>query len=92
MSEESIIKLSTPDDSLAPKQDSGYRTLKVKFTGNCSRQDSISFIYGNVVNLNIAIYCYIFIYLNTDFTLANCLLRTVKLTKNVDPSKYAYSG
>ena len=26
------------------------------------------------------------------FTLGNCLFRTVKLTKNVDPDKYGYSG
>ena len=26
--------------------------------------------------------------LNTDFTLGNCFLRSVKLTKNTDPDKY----
>ena len=26
------------------------------------------------------------------FILGNCLFRTVKLTKNVDPDKYGYSG
>ena len=30
--------------------------------------------------------------LNTDFTLKNCLLGYVKLTKNADPDKYKYSG
>ena len=27
-------------------------------------------------------------YLNTDFTLKNCLFRSAKLTKNADPDKY----
>ena len=30
--------------------------------------------------------------LNTDFTLGNCLIGSIKLTKNVEPDKYAYSG
>ena len=30
--------------------------------------------------------------LNTDFTLGNCLFGSVKLTKNVVPDKYKYSG
>ena len=29
---------------------------------------------------------------NTDFTLANCLFGSVKLTKNADPDKYKYAG
>ena len=29
---------------------------------------------------------------NTDFTLANCLFGSVKLTKNADPDKYKYTG
>ena len=30
--------------------------------------------------------------LNTDFTLGNCLFGYMKLNKNADPDKYAYSG
>ena len=30
--------------------------------------------------------------LNTNFTLGNCLFGAVKLTNNVDPDKYRYSG
>ena len=31
-------------------------------------------------------------YLNTDFTVGNCLFGSVKLTKNTDPDKHKYSG
>ena len=31
-------------------------------------------------------------YLNTDFTLDNCLFGYVKLTKNADPDRYKFSG
>ena len=30
--------------------------------------------------------------LNTDYTLNNCLFRSVKLTKNANPDKYKNSG
>ena len=30
--------------------------------------------------------------LNTDFTLGNCMFGSVKVTKNADPDKYAYTG
>ena len=30
--------------------------------------------------------------LNSDFTLKNCLFESVKLAKNTDPDKYAYSS
>ena len=30
--------------------------------------------------------------LNTDFTLNNCLIESVKLIKNADPDKYKYSS
>ena len=30
--------------------------------------------------------------LNTDFTLKDCLSGAVKVTKNADPDKYAYTG
>ena len=31
-------------------------------------------------------------YLNTYFTLGNCLFGAVELTRNADPDKYEYSG
>ena len=58
--------------SFTPKCIDKYLIPRVKFSGNCLRQDSISFIHGNVINLYIS-------YkldtssrdLNTDFTLGN---------------------
>ena len=60
--------------------------------GICLKQDSISFLYKNIVNLYIT-------YeldtrskdLSTDFILGNCLFGAVKQTKNADPDKYKYS-
>ena len=53
----------------------------------------MSFVHKHVVNLYI--YYELDTWsndLNTDFLLGNCLLGAVKLSWNVDPDKYRYSG
>ena len=91
--QESIKNPSKPNNGFGPKGIDGYWLSKVKFNGNCLKQDSFSFIQENVVSL------YIFRELNTwsrdlntDFTLANFLFGLVKLTLNDDSDKYGYSG
>ena len=57
------------------------------------KEDSISFIRGNVVNLYIASKLDKWLTnLNTEFTLGNCLFGAVKLNTNSDPKKYGCSG
>ena len=61
--------------------------------GTCLKQDKVTFTPNNIVNLLI-------VYeldrwsqeLSADFTLKDCLFRTVKLNKNADPNGYSYSG
>ena len=90
MSKESIKNPPTSDSSFAPNL-INYRPLPdPKFGGKCLRQSGIS-VHKNVVNLYIS-YRLDLRGLNTDFTLGNCLLGAVKLTKNADPNKYRYSG
>ena len=59
----------------------------------CLRQDTISFIHGNILNL------YISYKLGTwsrdfdvDFTLGNSSFGAVKLTKNAEPHKSGHIG
>ena len=53
----------------------------------------MSSFYGNVVHLCIFNEFHTWSkYLVTDFTLGNCLFGAVKLTNNIDPDKYEYSG
>ena len=93
ISEESIKNQPTADISFIPKLIDNYLIRKVKFNANCLRQDSISSIHKNVVNLYT-------LYeldtwsrdLNIDFTLGNCLFGVVNFTKNADPDKYGCSG
>ena len=51
MSDERIRNPSTSDNSFAPKWIFGYTLSKVKFNGNCLKQDSMSFLQKNVLKL-----------------------------------------
>ena len=65
----------------------------MQFKGIVLKQDNVSFLHKSVVYLYISYKLDIWSRdLNTDFTLGNCFLRAVKLTKNADLDKYGYSG
>ena len=67
--------------------------ISVEFKDSCLKQDKISFILRNVVNVYI-------VYelsrwpkeLNANFTLKDCWLGAIKLIKNADPDKYFCFG
>ena len=70
-----------------------YPIKKVKINGNFLKQDSVSFIHVNVVNLYISYKLNTQLRdLNTGFMLGNCLSGVGKLTKNANPDKYGYIG
>ena len=67
---------------------------RLEFKGCCLKQDDkTTFTPNNIVNLFI-------VYelnrwskdSNAEFTLKDCLFGNVKITKNVNPDKYSYSG
>ena len=68
--------------------------IKLKFTGNCLKQeDRTAYTPNNVVNLSI-------VYeldrwsqeLNAKFTLKDCFFGNVNISKTANPNKYSYSG
>ena len=89
MSEESITLQSTADNIFDPKIILNYCKGKTRFEGICLKQGSVSFIHGNVINLDIS-------YeldtrsrdLNKDFKWGNCLFGAMKLTTNTNLDKY----
>ena len=94
MSNEKFIPHYTANKSLCPKLLWNKSRLRLRFEGSCLKQeDTTPFTPNNVVNLFI-------VYelgrwsrdLNTDFTLKDCLIGAVKLTKTADAGKYKYSG
>ena len=52
--QENIKNLPTLNKFFAPKLITDYSPYRVKFNGNCLRQDSVSFHHKNVVNSNIS--------------------------------------
>ena len=84
--EKKIINLYESDTKFSPDYDSSYGIMT--FKGICLKQESVSFPHKKVVNLYIP---YALDkrskYLDTDFTLGNCLFGAVKLTRNADPDK-----
>ena len=89
ISDESITPLSTTDKSFDPEIIYNYDEAKIKLKVACSKQDSVSFIHWNVMNLYISYKLDSWL---RDFTLLNCLLGAVKLTKKADLDKCEYSS
>ena len=65
---------------------------RVKFTGNCLKQDKITYTHGKIVNIYIAYELVASSSFNNDPTLKNSLFSAITLTKNADIDKYGYSG
>ena len=58
----------------------------------CLKQDSVSFLYKNIVNFYISYKLDTWSKdLNTDSATGNCLFAAVKLTNNTDSDKHKYS-
>ena len=93
MSDEKIKPPYTTSKCLSPKLVWYNSGIKLKFKGSCFKQDKATFTPKNVVNLLVVFELDTWSQdLSTDFTLNNYLFGSVKLTKNVDPDKYKYSG
>ena len=84
----------TTNKSLSPKLAwMNNSRIRLRFTGSCLREQFATFTPNNVENLFI-------VYeldrwsqdLNAKFNLKDCLFGAVKLTMNVNPNKYSYSG
>ena len=91
MSEENIENITKSNSNFAPTFIDHHVLSDVNFTG----QSLINNIYipKKVINLYISYMLNPWLRnLNTGFTLTNCLFVCLKLTKNVDPDKYKYSG
>ena len=94
MSNKKVNLSNTINYSLSPKVVwINNSRIRLKFKGSCLKQAKVTFTQNDFVNLFIA-------YeldrwsrdLNTDFILKNCFFGSLKLTKDVDPDKYKYSG
>ena len=92
MSDEYIENITKSDSNFAPTFADHHLLSDRNFNGHCLINNNIS-IPEKVINLYISYTISPWLkYLNTDFTLNNCLFGSVKLNKNADPDKYKYSS
>ena len=92
MSDESIKPPTTPNKVLNPLVDYVGTKIRVKFNGECLKQEKITFNHEKIENIYIVYEVEISINISSYQTLENCLSGAVKLTKHVDIDLYKYSG
>ena len=92
LSDESIKPPTTSDNSLSPLIDYFGNKIRLKFKGDCLKQDKVTYTHRKTVNIYIVYELGASSSFNDDPTLKNSLFGTVKLTKNADIDKYQYSG
>ena len=92
MADESIKPPSTSNKMLNPSKDYVGTEGRVKFNGDCLKQDKISSDHGKMVNIYIVYEIERTGNISSYHTLENCWFDAVKLTKYVDVDLYKYSG
>ena len=92
LSDESIKPPTTSNKMLNPSLDFVGTKARVKFNGDCLKQEKITFNHGKIVNIYIVYEIEKSVNISSCSTLENCLFRAVKLTKHVDVDQYKYSG
>ena len=89
MLEQSIKHSTTTDTSFVLEITYKYGHGRVKFKRICLKQDIIVYMFNLYIAYELDKWWW---YLNTNFTVGNCLFGIAKLTRNADPHKYCYNG
>ena len=91
MYDESIKPPSTSNKMLNPSVNYVDSKARVKFNGDCLKQEKISLDRGKVINIYIVYEIDKSVNISSYPTLENCLFGAVRLTKHVDVDQYKYS-
>ena len=92
LSDESVKAPTTPNKILDLSQDYVGTKARVRFSGDCLKQEQITFNHGKIVNTYIVYEIEKSVNISSYPTLENCLFGAVKLTKHIDVDQYKYSG
>ena len=87
-----INSITASNYSITPKLSYYGSKIRVKFNGNCLKQNKTTYSHGIIANIYIAYEiskCY---NISNYPTLENCLFGAVSLTKHADIDQYKYSG
>ena len=92
LSDESIKPSTTSNKMLNPSLEFVGTKSRVKFNGNCLKQQKIIFNHGKIVNIYILYETVRNVNMSSYSTLEKCLFGSVKLTRHIDVELYKYSG
>ena len=92
LSDEKVNSSKTPNDSITPNLDYYGTKIRVKFRGNCLKQDKTTFRHKKIGNIYIVYELTGSSSNGNDPTVINSLFGAVRLTRNADIDKYGYSG
>ena len=92
MSDHSIKAPTTSSKLLNPSLDYVGSKIRVKFRGDCLKQERLAFSHGKIVNIYIVYEIDRSVNISIYPMLENCLFGAVKLTKHVDVDLYKYFG
>ena len=92
LSDESIKAPTANNKVLNPSLDYVGNKIREKFSGDCLKQEKITFSHGKIVNICIVYEIEGSVNISSYLTLENCWFGTVKLTNHVDVDQYKYSG
>ena len=86
--DESFKPLPTSNKMLNHSVDFVGATGRVKFNGDCLKQDKITFNHGKIVNIYIVYEIERSVNISSYPTLENCLFGAIKLRKYIDVDLY----
>ena len=66
--------------------------VRINFSGDCLKQEKITYTYGKIVNIYIVYEIEKSVSISSYPTFENCLFGAVKSTKYVDVAQYKYLG
>ena len=84
MSDQSIKAPTTSNKILNPSLDYVGSKIRVKFSGDCLKQQRLTFNYEKILNIYNCLWNRKSVNISSYPTLENCLFGAVKLTKYVD--------
>ena len=92
MSDGCIKYPTTSNKMINPSLDFVGTKGRVKFNGDCLKQEKITFNHGKIVNTYIVYEIERSVNISSYATLENCLFGPINLAKHVDIDLYKYSG
>ena len=92
LSDESFKAPTTDNKMINPSLDFVDTKARVMFSGDCLKEEKMTFNHGKIVNIYIFYELEKSVNISSYPTLENCLFGAIKIAKHIDVNLYKYSG